>query len=280
MKYSVDRFDELYNYTDTNEELIEQRLRNNNISHYRVKTIKSGEMLESEIYPVWNTNPKAGRAPKQKQSRKAQRNLNNKNAVKKVVRLINTNFKPNLDIWVKLGYDDEHLPTTIEEAQKEMQKYIRRVKNYIAKHGLPPLKYIYVTEGGSDTGKRLHHHIVMNFRNRDIAEALWKNELYPQARRLKDSQFKFEGMARYIAKEAKGANQKKWSASRNLERPTITIADSKMTRAKANKIVLGYRDARTEFERIYKGYQFNDMYTQLSEWVSGSYIYVRMRRKQ
>ena len=55
-KFSVDRYDndELFNYTDTNEEML-ANLNDKHIIHYRTKTIKSGNVLECEVYPIWNT---------------------------------------------------------------------------------------------------------------------------------------------------------------------------------------------------------------------------------
>lgn len=284
MLYSVDNYDldDLFGteYTDSTEERIEA-LRNKHIKRYRLKTIKSGEMLEADVYPVWDTCKMRQRAPKQNKSRAAQRKLNHKNAVKKVVRLINTNFTAGRDIWVHLTYDDQHLPDSIEAAQIEMTKYIRRLKNYIKKNNLPALKYLYVTEGGGDTGKRLHHHIVMTFPDRDAAEELWRGGGYPRANRLRlnDKRFKFEGMSIYISKDPTG--NKRFVTSRNLEKPTIPPpADGKFTRGRVNKIISQKLDAKAVFERIYKGYEFIDIHTYVSEYVDGAYLYVRMRRRE
>ena len=129
--YSVDKYDvdELYGneYTDNAQERIEA-LRDKSIIRYRVKTIKAGNMLECEIYPIWNTRSALSRAPKKKESRKEQRNLNRKNAVKHLVRLINANFEADRDIWVHLGYDDDHLPENAKEASKEVQRYVRNLR--------------------------------------------------------------------------------------------------------------------------------------------------------
>ena len=56
-KYSVDRYDndELFNYTDSNEEMLAS-LNDKHIIKYRTKTIKSGNVLECEVYPIWDTH--------------------------------------------------------------------------------------------------------------------------------------------------------------------------------------------------------------------------------
>ncbi len=54
-----------------------------------------------------------------------------------------------------------------------MRNYIRRIQRLRKKRGLPPLKYIAVTERGKKGG-RYHHHITINGGiDRDELESLW-----------------------------------------------------------------------------------------------------------
>lgn len=281
MAYSLDNYDleDIYGepYEDTFEERIEA-LRDKNIARYRAKTVKSGNMVEVEIYPVWNCR-NGIRAAKQKQSRDAQRNLNNKNAVKNVVRLINANFT-EADIWGTFTYDDEHLPATPRAAQAEMQKFIRRLKVYGKKHNYPDLKYIYTTEFEDDPKKekhRVHHHIVTNFPDRDVAERLWKGGKRTTTRRLQPDKFEYEGLARYITKDPKG--NKRYVASKNLKKPVITYADKKFTRRGIERL-LRNGNPKTKFEKLYKNYNFIDLKAYTSDYINGAYVYVRMRRRQ
>ena len=201
--------------------------------------------------------------------------MNNKNAIKKLIRLLNTNFT-NEDIWATFTYDDAHLPSTIKAAQRDMINYLRRLKTYVKKHNLEELKYVYVTEFNDDDSKkiRVHHHIIMNFRDRDVAEKYWKGGARTQTKRLQPDEFGLEGLARYIAKDPKG--KKRYTVSKNLKQPIITIADSKMTRAKVIKLIEKKIDAKQFFTFAYKGYKFTDMQVAFSDYVSGAYLYVRM----
>lgn len=272
-KYIVDDlFENEFDYEDNSQERIEE-LRNKDIAKYRMKTIKSGDILECEIYPIWKTNNK-DRAQKAKKSRDAQKNLNNKNTLKNLIRLLNANFTSQ-DIWATFTYDNEHLPSTIEEAQKDMQNYIRRLKTYVKRNNLEELKYIYVTEYRKTENKvRVHHHIVLNFKDRDKAEQIWKGGSRTQTRRLQPDELGLEGLARYILKDPKGS--KRYVVSKNLTKPIITVADSKMTRGRVNKIVERRIDAISLFQKIYKGYSFTDMKIFFSEYVAGAYLYIRM----
>lgn len=260
-------------YEDNLQEQIEG-LRSNG-GRYRVKTIKSGDYLESEIYPLWETNSKVRKA-KIKESRLAQRNLNNKNTVKKLIRLMNCNFTNN-DIMCTFTYDDAHLPSDIKKAQRDVINYLRRLKTYVKHHNLPELKYIYVTEYNNTDEKkiRVHHHIVMNFPERDVAEKYWKGGARTQSRRLQHDEFGLEGLARYITKDPKGT--KRYTCSQNLKKPIVTVADSKMTNAKVLKIIEHRIDAKAFFTKMYKGYKFNDIQYFFSDYVSGAYIRVRMK---
>ncbi len=279
--YGSDRFyEDLYTsaYEDTQEEQIETALRNKDISHYRMKTITSGNIRECEIYPVWNTRSAGHRARKEKASRKAQQNLNDKNTKKKLIRLLNANFTEQ-DIWATFTYDKAHLPNTPEQAEKNIQNYIRRLAHHKKKNGGQPLKYVYVTEYEEDQQKgkkRVHHHLVVNFQDRDFVEKLWKGGARTHTRRLQPDESGLEGLARYISKDPKG--KKRYVCSRNLSKPTVTVSDHRMTRTKARKIVENINEAPALFTKIYEGYSFTDIKAYFSEYASGAYIYVKLRK--
>lgn len=268
----------IFNLKDTSDDLL-RVYDNRNIAKYRVKTIKSGNVLECEIYPIWETRSSL-RVKAFRESRETQKKLNKKNAVKKFTRLINTNFTDK-DIWGTVTYDDARLPATMELAQKEMVKFMRRLKYYAERHSYPQLKYAYVTEFEDDVEKetkRVHHHFVINFPDRDIAESLWRNGARTQTRRLQADDDGYEGMCRYILKDPRGT--KRYVTSKNLEKPKITTADCKITRRKVRQIVLGEITPQVVFERMYAGWKYTKSYTRQSEYVSGAYIYAKLTPKR
>lgn len=278
--YANEEYEEIYNidsdaFGDNQQERLEI-LRNRSVSKYRVKTIRSGDMLEVEAYPLFDA-PAGKRGKRKNSSTAAQKNLNNKNTKKRIVRLTNANFT-NDDVWSTLTYDNNNLPADEEQAKKDMQNYLRRVKRHIKKHNLPDLKYIYVTEYSNTPGKkvRIHHHIITNFRDRDTLEDLWHGGGRSHTRRLRADDYGFEGLVRYITKDVR--ETKRYSVSRNLTKPKVTVADSKLTRRRAHKIATQEVDAQEIFEKMYEGYKFNDIDIKFSEWTSGAYLYVRMKR--
>ena len=102
------------------------------------------------------------RLDKENVSKESQANLNEKNAKKQFIRLMNTNFGKN-DLVITLTYEDKYLPVQ-KQAKKDVTNYIRRLKRYREKIGLPPLKYLYVIEWVDEADQhkskkvRVHHH--------------------------------------------------------------------------------------------------------------------------
>lgn len=270
-------FDEIFDREAENDARL-QTFDDPHIVKYRTKTIKSGDILEVEVYPIWDTHASTARARKRRESRDAQKRLNHKNATKNVIRLINANFT-DADFWGTFTYETRRLPKTLPDAQKEMAKFIRRLKYYAERHGFPPLKYVYVTEFENDEEKgkhRVHHHVVTNFPDRDVMEDLWRNGGRNQTRRLRADDSGYEGLSRYVMKDPKGA--KRYVASKNLKKPIITVSDNKFTRRKVNRIYNEKVNRRTVFENLYKGYQMTQFYGKTSDYVSGAYLYVKMIR--
>jgi len=246
---------------------------------YREKKIYSGKFLEVEIYPISDKEKKKPRGKKIKESLPKQKNLNNKNAKKHLIRLLNTNFTDE-DLVLHLTYSNENLPKNEEEARRDVTNYLRRIKHYRKKNNLPPLKYIAVIEykepEGKKKGIRIHHHIVMNKMDRDIAEKLW-GKGRANADRLQADEYGYEALARYISKDPKGS--KRWTQSKNLKQPIIKINDSRYSRKKIEQLASSPED-RFLFEKLYPGYIFTSCEVEQNDITPGKYIYIKMRKAE
>ena len=218
----------------------------------REKKYKCGKYLEVEIYPISKIEQKKSRKRKKKESRKEQKNLNDKNARKKLRRIINANFT-NKDLFIHLTYDNDNLPDSEERALKDRNNYLRRIKNYRKRNNLPELKYIAVLEykeankNDKRTRTRIHHHIVMSGMDRDKVEELW-GKGRGNADRLQPNELGFEELANYISKDPKG--KKRYSPSRNLIIPEAEINDYKYTYKKVYALSRNQGD-KEEFEKLY-----------------------------
>lgn len=274
--------EEIYDQEVLGEETIEEKieqLRRKGRRRIVCKTIISGEMLECEIYPSYSKKD-VPRRPKENTSREAQKRINDKNSIKKMKRLIHTNFEFNKDLIVTPTYKDHYLPTE-EEARRDMTNYIRRLKRVRKKQGLPELKYIYVIgceqEGKKSKKVRIHHHLIINDMDRDLVESLWgKGRI--ETKRLQPDEYGVEGLAKYMAYQSQGS--KRWYASRNLKQPKVYKSYTKLSRRKMEQLARKQIDWEETFEKIYRGkYKYSDCSMYESDITGGFYLYCRMKRR-
>jgi len=276
---------------ETIEETLE-RLRRSSKYSIVCKTIMSGEMIECQIYQCFSKKD-TPRRDKTKLSTEAQQNLNDKNAKKKIVRIIHTNFAFHKDLILDPSYDDKHLPTE-EQAKKDISNYIRKIKRVRKKLGLPELKYIYVIGTTKSKGIiRYHFHMIINDMNRDLVESLWGKGRVT-TRRLQPDDFGVEGRAIYMAKHSQKQKEikkeinmdnhskwsKRWYGSRNLKQPKEYRSITKLSKKKMEQMARKEIDWKETFERLYKGrYIYADCQRYISDQFGGVYLYCRMRRR-
>lgn len=211
--------------------------------------ITSGNVTEIKYYfsnrRVGNKAlPRAGNintTPEEKQL------TNIKNARQKLTRLLNCNFTKQ-DSFVRLSY--RRNTSDEEESIKDARNFIRRLKYYIKKHNLPPLKYIYVTEKGKG---KIHHHIVMNFSDANVLRKLWTlGGIYIVDMWSED----FTVLAMYITKETiRNEHGKRWSQSRNLEKPVVELTELKREARNGPRVPKGYTLLESECYITTMGYK-------------------------
>mgnify|MGYP000828740046 FL=1 len=143
----------------------------------REKRIYCGEeYLEVDIVAVTNM-PEVGKGKSGKSSQ-AQKNLNDKRSKRRFVQIANTNFGTN-DFHISATYNNEHLPMSLEEAEKNVHNYLDRIKRRMKRETGEDLKYMLVTEytpeeeegqltlqgidsdDKSTKAVRIHHHIII-----------------------------------------------------------------------------------------------------------------------
>jgi hypothetical protein len=246
---------------------------------YREKRVLYGDYLDAELYPVTLADTRASRKVKTQQSRIAQKNLNDRNAKKHVIRLINGNFSDQ-DIVVHLTYDQVHLPHDPKQAQKDLANFVRRIKGARKRQGLSALRYLAVIECANpdecSPAIRIHHHIVMSGDlSRDEVESLW-GKGRANADRLKADKSGYEGLARYMSKDPRGS--KRWCASKNLKQPEVHVNDHKYSKRKVEQLAKNYGDYE-QIELLYPGYEVIEARPEVNEINGGIYLYIKMRRR-
>lgn len=242
---------------------------------YREHRFICGQYAEVDIYPVWQQTLKNGkRAKKSRPSSETQERLNKRNAERRLIRLLNTNFTAS-DIRLDLTYRPEFLPETAEDAAKAMKNFLRRLRYYRQRAHLPELKYVAVTEQGSRS-KRYHHHIVMNCGDmsvRTLAEIWGKG--YTTVKPLQFDESGITGIAKYLVKDP--ILGRRWVASQNLQQPEEHTRDGYISQRKVREIAQQENDSRQEIEQIYRGYALTECKSYFNE-INGSYYVTVMLR--
>ena len=251
---------------------------------YRTRTIKAGTRLEAEVYPIFGRNQEAtARREKQNLTAERQSQLNTKRAKRRLVLLMENNFRYDEDVHVTLTYKNE---PDQKRCRKDVRNFLNRVKRLREKRGLPELKYIYAI--GNDKDQRIHVHLVMSGGiERDELEKIWQKG-YANTIRLQKQGGGLQGMANYLYRQNEKAKDRgeragfhMWSGSRNLKKPREHVSDSKMSNRKVKMIAQNFRAmAREIMERTYPGYVLEDGQVFYSDVVDGVYIRCVMRKNE
>lgn len=240
---------------------------------YREKKYVCGEYLDVFIYPVFETGKHSGgKRAKRQPSTEAQKKLNQRHRKEKVARLLHANFTPE-DLEIDLTHRVQ--PENDKEAARLVRNWIRCVQRRRKKLGLPPLKYIAVTERGKRSG-RYHHHVTLSGGiDRDELERLWPHG-YANSRRLQFNEEGLTGLAYYITKSPVG--KKAWTASKNLVDPEPRTRDKRISGRKARELAENIKD-NTRFEKLYPGYLMSAAEAFHNDVNGGCYLVARFHRE-
>lgn len=257
----------------------------------RTKTYYCGKNdLEIDLFPWMEVEKRYTRKKKEKVTIPKQKVLNDKRAKRTFCQLVKTNFGEG-DLHLTLTYNTKYLPEKVEDAEKEVRNYLRRVARLRKKKNLSPLKYIFITEQGVQS-KRIHHHVIINGGlSRDEVELLWRRPKRKgqqqgealgdcNADRLRTDDKGLERLASYLAKDPKG--RKRWTPSQNLKKPEVSVSDTKTSRRKFMQLVLLPEDAeevRQHFEKQYPDFAVTEVRKEWNEITCTWAVYVKLHRK-
>lgn len=199
---------------------------------YFEKITRSGRLLEVERYFATRDGRRIARGENRAESSEEMERLNERNARRKLMRLINANFSGAAgDLFVTLTHAQ---PVDEAQAAKEERNVLLRIARARERKGLDALKYIAITECQSG---RWHHHLIINGGlTLDELRAVWGTRGRLMVSTLDDT-YTYEELARYLtrghkprrgaegaenAKTPRRKGARRWHASRNLTRPVET----------------------------------------------------------
>lgn len=207
-----------------------------------------------------------------------------RNAQRRLDWLLNENFDGQ-SLHLTATYGGE--APDVENAQRMIRNYISRLKREFGREqraGLIPegeeFKYLYVTEFAGTEGqpKRIHHHIVVNLRDRDACEDLWKSGRC-NADRLKPDESGLIALAKYLSKAPAG--RRRCAHSRNLRPSRQYVGDKVLSRRRAALVIDDVAaNAAEALHAICPDCELLSCTLRTSEWVQGAYIYARLRKQK
>ena len=184
-----------------------------------VKYTFSGRVVEIERYSSTEGGKRARRAPREDVTTEEMERLNEKNAQKRLERLINANFLEG-DLFVTLTYP-KNGGITLAEAQKKLSNFLRTLRRFRRSGGLEELKYISATESAG----HIHHHVITNRMSWDDIKSLWPHGRVHISGLYPDEEREYGALAEYLLKETAGKKKeqrssfRRWTSSRNLIKP-------------------------------------------------------------
>ena len=159
------------------------------------------------------------RRPRTNPTPEAVRKINLRNAVRNLTAILNHNFGA-ADYHLTLTYAREE--PTKAEARKNLQNFLRNMKNYCRKHG-HEWKWVTVTEYENH---RIHHHVVCSGVDPEVINEKWKYG-WVNFKALDDSG-NYYRLAEYLVKETEktfrspdAVSRKRYSHSRTIVIPEI-----------------------------------------------------------
>ena len=258
---------------------------------YTTATIKAGNQLEVEIYPSFKKDiPEMIRRYKQKKrsgTSEKQKNVNDRNSKKKLIRLIHENFYTG-DYWCTLTFKDE--PADLESAEKLSKNFFRRINRARKKKGLENAKYVYVIEEGTYGTERFHLHMIMdNGLSKEEVEQKWGLGLVNIRTLNYYKEENFIGVCKYMMKDEETykrtafrlKGKRRWGSSKgNLVIPKASKNRTKMSKKKVMNMVLHQDGIGEKLERDYPNYQFKEVEIRYNDWNGLFYIYARLQDRR
>ncbi len=279
------------------------------IGGIRTKTIRAGDSLEVECFPIVRITERVERERMRRKSSPAQEQMNHRNTVKRVRRLLEANFgagdfavHPTWDYGI-VDRGAANIQDTIEameragmpmseaDAKRQLRNYIRRIRRRVKALGGDPreVKYLYSLESSREPRDedpnplpaKYHFHMALHAQGmtREELEGLWESG-YCNADRLDLRDNGLAAFAAYITKQRRCT--RRWGRSTNLTEPEVTTSDRKVSRRRAALVARDVMQwGRQILEQVYPGYRcVEEPQVRFSDFVAGAYIYARLRKER
>lgn len=190
---------------------------------YIKEVARAGKTIEIRKYYSARYGHHEPNGPKKKPTTEAAKRAFLRKQETDLRRLMNTNFRDTVDALVTLEWKRGRGPETSEEIQKEVQKFIRRLRARYKAAG-KELRYIYTIEVGP-RGSRHVHMVVSSADLMELTEC-W-NGIAPDVKALYTNG-QYADIAKYFMKYALKTEEtegrklgRRFNCSHNLKKPVV-----------------------------------------------------------
>ena len=219
--------------------------------YWMIRTVRSGRVIEKTQFYVGERRPREKR--KKGSSSAGKKESNATAAVRRYARLMNCNFACGEGILLTLDYDAKCIPVDKAAAERELEKFWRRLSYALKRLGVSLRATGVTSELDGETGERvrLHHHLLISCegvavaRNErgEICATVGERDLRDiwgcggvDVERISEGQEDLTAIAVYFLKQVEAENdERRWKSTRNLKKPVIesehVSASSRMLRA-------------------------------------------------
>lgn len=273
----------------------------------RTATWRAGRSLEVVCYPITRISREAKREARRRQTSPAMARINARNTERHIMRLVEANFTPAAVVVtgtyaypvedfgmcdlkeLSAIYGERKLPWEMERVRMDVRNWLGKLRRWVTKAGGRPgdFKWLVRIEEGKDPPgvglpPKYHFHAIVEGPGLDraVAQAKWEERhgrCHCDMLALEDGGA--ARLAKYFTKQKSGGRW--WSHSRNLKIIRPTVSDRRMSRRRMARVAEDVRrNGREIFEKLYPGYRVVELpEPRYSDYVTGAYIYCRMRRR-
>ena len=229
---------------------------------------RSGRVVEKSTVCVPVGTKERSRREKTKGGTTAlKQDENERNAEKRLARVINCNFRPG-DVMLMASWSEESWgqlegkarkvqnsrpdmaweDCLVAAAEQEGSNWIRRIQRLKkARGGTALLRYVLVAsdmDGKTGEAKRVHLHVLLPGWAKDLALESWKHGLV-DVRNLKE-QDDYTPIAEYLLRQVRRRpDSKKYRTAQNMDKPVVTIQDipgNMPLKVKKNEVVMRHNE--------------------------------------
>lgn len=245
-------------------------------TRYRERQTLCGDYMFVDVFPVFPAGEyvmKGGKRRKRyRPTSEIQKRLNDRRSENAAEEIVHANFSVGDNI-LHLTYADGWRPETDEQAERDMDNFLRRLKRKYDRAGAE-FKYFCISAKGEQAGRQHFHVYLSGGIDRSEIEACWKFG-YANCDALQFTETGICDLTKYTHGQIP-LGSRRWRCSRNCKRPEpLRERDYTYDRRRVIEVAESPYSASSVISDLYPGYVLSEMPRLCLNDVNGG-AYMRM----